>query len=88
MGAAPPSSRIQNLRRQPDRTPCRYVAEGEATYFLTVIDRGADRMVEEGLLFPPTAEALKSEAKRRVAAKTFFGFMSYVSQIATKPQSV
>ena len=62
-----------------------YVAEGEATYFLTVIDRGADRMVEDGLLFRDTAEALKAEARARVAAKTFFGFMSYVSQIAYKP---
>ena len=62
-----------------------YVAEGEATYFLTVIDRGADRMVEERLLFPETAEALKAEAKRRVSEQTFFGFMSYVSQIAIKP---
>ena len=62
-----------------------YVAEGEATYFLTVIDRAADRMVEQGLLFPDTAEALKSEARQRVAAKTFFGFMSYVSQIAVRP---
>lgn len=62
-----------------------YVAEGEATYFLTVIDRGADRMAETGLLFPETAEALKAEARRRVEANKFFGFMSYVSQIAIKP---
>ena len=62
-----------------------YVAEGEAAYFLTVIGRGADRMVEEGILFVETAEALKAEAQRRVSARTFFGFMSYVSQIATKP---
>ena len=61
-----------------------YVAEGDATYFLTVIDRGADRMVEEGLLFDDTAEALKSEARQRVSSSTFFGFMSYVSQIARK----
>ncbi|UWQ84107.1 class I SAM-dependent methyltransferase [Leisingera caerulea] len=67
------------------RTGHGYVAEGEAAYFLTVIDRGADRMVEEGLLFAETSEALKSEARRRVSAKTFFGFMSYVSQIAVKP---
>lgn len=63
-----------------------YVAEGDATYFLTVIDRGADRMVETGLLFPATAEALKAEARARVAADRFFGFMSYVSQIARKPE--
>lgn len=62
-----------------------YVAEAEATYLLTVIERGADRMIEERVLFPETAEALKAEARRRVAEKTFFGFMSYVSQIATKP---
>ena len=67
------------------RTGHGYVAEDEATYFLTVIDRGADRMVEEGLLFVETAEALKSEARNRVSANTFFGFMSYVSQIAVRP---
>lgn len=62
-----------------------YVAEGEAAYFLTVIARGADRMTETGLLFAETAEALKAEARRRVAAERFFGYMSYVSQIARKP---
>lgn len=67
------------------RTGHGYVAEGEAAYFLSVIDRGADRMAEDGLLFSETAEALKSEARRRVSANTFFGFMSYVSQIARKP---
>jgi SAM-dependent methyltransferase len=64
-----------------------YVAEGEATYFLTVIDRAADRLVEDGVLFPETGEAMKAEARRRVSASTFFGFMSYVSQIATKPRA-
>jgi len=62
-----------------------YVAENEATYFLTVIDRAADCMVEDRGLFPDTAAALKAEARQRVAANTFFGFMSYVSQIAIKP---
>lgn len=33
-----------------------YVAEGEATYFLTIIDRGADRMAETGLLARATAD--------------------------------
>ena len=67
------------------RTGHGYVAEGEATYFLTVIDRGADRMVEEGVLTRETAEAMKNEARERVRTDTFFGFMSYVSQIAHKP---
>ena len=61
-----------------------YVAEGQAEYFLTVIDRGADRLVEEGVLQPGTGEALKQEARDRVAQDTFFGYMSYVSQIAYK----
>lgn len=67
------------------RTGHGYVAEGDASYFLTVIERGADRMAETGVVFPQTAEALKGEARARVAANTFFGFMSYVSQIAVKP---
>lgn len=62
-----------------------YVAEGEATYYMTVLDRGADRMVETGLLQPETAAALKAEARSRVSNNTFFGFMSYISQIAHKP---
>lgn len=62
-----------------------YVAEGDAGYFLTVIDRAADKMVETGILFPSTADALKGEARQRVASNRFFGFMSYVSQIARKP---
>ncbi|MEM7506800.1 MAG: methyltransferase domain-containing protein [Pseudomonadota bacterium] len=64
-----------------------YVAEGEAGYFLTVIERGADRMAETSVIFPATAEALKTEARERVAHNKFFGFMSYVSQIARKPAS-
>ncbi len=62
-----------------------YVAEGDAAYFLTVIDRGAERMAETGVLFAETADALKAEGRRRLAANKFFGFMSYVSQIAHKP---
>ena len=62
-----------------------YVAEGDATYFRTVIDRGADRMAETGLLAADTAAAMKAEAAERIAAGTFFGFMSYVSQVARKP---
>lgn len=62
-----------------------YVAEGDAPYFLSVIDRGADRMVETGLVVSDTADALKAEARNRIATDRFFGFMSYFSQIAYKP---
>jgi SAM-dependent methyltransferase len=61
-----------------------YVAEGDATYFLTVIDRAADTMGERGLLNPRTVAALKAEARDRVDRKAFFGFMSYISVIAYK----
>lgn len=63
-----------------------YLAEGDAAYFLTVISRGADKMAEAGLLFPQTAEALKAEARHRIAADRFFGYMSYISQLAYKPR--
>jgi ubiquinone/menaquinone biosynthesis C-methylase UbiE len=62
-----------------------YIAEADAAYFLGVINRGADRMVETGVLFSNTADALKEEARLRVSEGRFFGFMSYVSQIARKP---
>lgn len=66
------------------RTGHGYVAENDAKYFLTVIERGADKMAETGVLYPTTAEALKTEARSRLANNKFFGFMSYVSQIAIK----
>lgn len=66
------------------RTGHGYVAEGEATYFLTVIDRGADIMAARGLITPATGEALKQEARDRVAREAFFGFMSYVSVVCRK----
>lgn len=66
------------------RTGHGYVAEGEATYFMTVIDRAADLMVERGLIGAATGIALKAEARDRVSRKAFFGYMSYVSVIARK----
>lgn len=62
-----------------------YLAEGEATYFLTVVDRGCDTLAGEGVISKETGEALKREARRRVADSAFFGFMSYLSVIARKP---
>lgn len=68
-----------------DRQGHGYVADEDAVYFLTVLDRGADCMSETGVLVPDTAAALKAEARARIAAGKFFGYMSYVSQIARKP---
>lgn len=69
------------------REPYGYLAEGESTYFLTVVDRGSDTLASEAVISGETADALKAEARRRVAEGAFFGFMSYLSIIATKPDS-
>ena len=64
-----------------------YLAGPEALYFLSVVDRGADVLVNAGTLGPDGAAAIKTEARRRVAEGTFFGFISFVSVIAEKPQN-
>lgn len=65
--------------------PHGYLASGEAAYFITVIDRALDRMQSEGLLTADGAAGLRAEAKNRIVENRFFGFMSYISMIATKP---
>jgi hypothetical protein len=57
----------------------------EGGYMLTVVDRGADMLAAAGQLGADTAAALKAEARRRVAAGTFFGHIAYVSLTARKP---
>ncbi len=64
-----------------------YLAGPEAQYFLSVIDRGADVLVNAGTLGSDSAVAIKSEARRRVADGAFFGFISFVSVIAKKPDN-
>ena len=63
-----------------------YLAEGEAAYFMTVVERGIDRMVTDGLLAAQKAGDLRREARSRVETGSFFGFMSYVSVLAQKPE--
>jgi ubiquinone/menaquinone biosynthesis C-methylase UbiE len=57
----------------------------EAEYMLTIIDRGTDILRASGHIGDDTAAALKSEARRRVAAGTLFGHIAYVSLAARKP---
>lgn len=54
-------------------------------YMLSVVDRGADILRASGAIGDETAAALKSEARRRVNAGTFFGHIAYASLIARKP---
>ena len=51
---------------------------------LTLIDRGADALVQAGLIGRETAEALKAEARRRSAEKTWFGFIAFASALGRK----
>jgi SAM-dependent methyltransferase len=54
-------------------------------YMLTVVDRGADLMRAAGRIGEELAAALKTEARRRVAAGAFFGHIAYGSLVARKP---
>jgi SAM-dependent methyltransferase len=62
-----------------------YVEVGDGGYMLTIIDRGADILRGNGQIAAETAEELKAEARRRVAAGTFFGHIAYGSVIGEKP---
>lgn len=53
-------------------------------YMLTVVDRGADLLSSAGQIGDETAAALKAEARRRVAAGSFFGHIAYGSMSARK----
>ena len=62
-----------------------YVESDDPGYMLTIIDRGADMLTAAGTIGAATAEALKAEARRRVAEGLFFGHVAYGSLIARKP---
>lgn len=64
-----------------------YLAEGDAPYFRTVIGRGADLMVNRGLMTADAALSLKTEADQRIKQGRFFGFISFLSLIAMKPSA-
>lgn len=60
-------------------------AETEGGYVLTIVERGADFLRASGRIGEDLAAALKDEARRRVAAGTFFGHVAYASLVARKP---
>ena len=49
------------------------------------LDKGVGFMVEAGRIDHAAGEAIRAEARRRVAAGTFYGYMNYVSLIGRKP---
>jgi hypothetical protein len=56
----------------------------DADYMLSIVERGADTLTAAGRIGPELADALKSEARRRVDTGDFFGHVAYGSLTATK----
>jgi hypothetical protein len=51
---------------------------------LTVVDRGAEVLLADGVAGEDLVAALKAEARRRVEAGSFFGHIAYGSVTALK----
>jgi ubiquinone/menaquinone biosynthesis C-methylase UbiE len=62
-----------------------YLQTRKPDYMMTLVSRGADFLIAAGKISASTGEALKSEARERVAAEAFFGFIGYAGLVATKP---
>jgi len=61
-----------------------YQGVTDAAYMLTIIDRGANALVNTGVIGSELATALQAEARRRVQAGSFFGHLSYASLVAVR----
>jgi len=61
-----------------------FIAPRQGGYMLTVVDRGADILAGSGTIGSDAAEALKAEARRRVAGGAFFGHIAYAALVARK----
>ena len=61
-----------------------YTETADPRYTLTLVDRGAALLAEAGAIGEETAQALRAEARRRVAAGTFFGHIAYASYVASR----
>ena len=57
----------------------------DAGYMLTVVDRGADILHGDGRIGKELGDALKAEARRRLASGRFFGHVAYASCQAMRP---
>jgi ubiquinone/menaquinone biosynthesis C-methylase UbiE len=82
--------RLPGLLEQAGFEPVRmrsygYVETRDARYTPTIVDRGADALVDAGRIGEDTATALKAEARRRIAEGRFFGHVAYASLAARLP---
>ena len=62
-----------------------YLPALDSPYFLTIIERGADTLVEAGIIGRELAEGIRQEARRRMETQSAFGSIAFVSIIARKP---
>jgi ubiquinone/menaquinone biosynthesis C-methylase UbiE len=62
-----------------------YAQTSDPAYLLSIVDRGTDALVNSGRIGTELGEALKAEARRRVQAGSFFGYIAYASLTASKP---
>lgn len=62
-----------------------YLQTDRPEYMVTLVDRGADSIAAAGVIGANLCDALKSEARRRIEAGTFYGFINFTSTIARKP---
>lgn len=63
-----------------------YTESSDASYLLTVIDRGADKLVDLGNIGTELSAALKAEARRRITSGVFYGSIIYIHLIAQKQE--
>ena len=68
-----------------DRDGYLYLPVSDSPYFLTIIDRGAETLVQEGVIDEEFVRGVRAEARQRVEAGSFFGSIAFVSVIARKP---
>jgi ubiquinone/menaquinone biosynthesis C-methylase UbiE len=61
-----------------------YIGAGGADYLMTLVDRGAEMLLADDRISAELAEALRAEARDRVAAGTFFGRITYASLVARR----
>jgi hypothetical protein len=62
-----------------------YLQVRDAPYLMSIITRGAEALRASGVIGEELAAALAEEARRRVAAGEFVGFIAYTSVVARKP---
>jgi arsenite methyltransferase len=57
----------------------------DADYMLSIVDRGADTLLVDGVVGADLAAELKAEARRRVREGSFFGHVAYGSLTGRRP---